>query len=316
SIPRISLDAPNRFSPAAEPGTAQLNAKITHGPLTRNSSERPLNLSQYPFKSGERLIYDIGFQKSIVSGTVGQLELEVKYPVSTDVGVSNGNSGIPRADGAGPKPDPVSGTGGDRPDPRQQDSEIELKGTLTSKGFYTWVLGVNVQDTYQSIVSARDLSLSRFVKVADQSNQHRREETSIDRVHGLATYEDTDVGKADAQPKTRIVSCPPWVLDILSAFYFVRAANLREDQTLTIPLTDAGRVFNIDLVAGTHETVDFKSGKAKALAVDVRIFDGRYVKRSGQLTVWLSDDSTHVPVRARVKVNGLTINVVLERLPG
>src|SRR5258707_5509956 len=39
------------------------------------------------------------------------------------------------------------------------------------------------------------------------------------------------------------------------------------------------------------------------------VFDGRYVRRSGEMLVWVTDDPARIPVRARIKSSGATVTV-------
>jgi hypothetical protein len=49
--------------------------------------------------------------------------------------------------------------------------------------------------------------------------------------------------------------------------------------------------------------------------LNAKVFDGRYIKRSGEMLVWVSDDPTRAPLRARIKTSGATITVELKRIP-
>lgn len=286
-----------------------LTALVILQPFWGLAPKRPEAFKQEPapsrsaaLKPGELLKYEIIITK-IITSTVGELTLSISQAQSSET--------VPAKPDAPGAPKQVATHAGYP----ARDEKLVLEGQLTSRGFFTWLFGINVKDTYQSVVNGADFGVLEFTKTTDQGKTHREERTVISRQDGMATYTDTDLDNNPAQPKVKAAACPPWVLDILSAFYYVRTRDLREGEKITIPMTDAGRVFNIDITAGKYERVDYKKGKVRALPVDVAIFDGKYVKRSGELTVWLADSAGHVPVRAKVKVNGVTINVVLEQMP-
>src|SRR5262249_26149121 len=177
---------------------------------------------------------------------------------------------------------------------------IEFNASVVSKGFFTWLFGIKVEDSYGAIVSADDLGLLRSWKEIDQGDLHRRYETRVDREAGSVSYSESDRRKpGPASVKTG--SAPRWVLDLLSAVYFIRARDLGDSKPISIPVTDVGQVYVIDVIPIKREEIVVEAGKFKSVQLDLKIFDGKYIRRSGQLLVWLSDDSRRLPVRARLK---------------
>jgi hypothetical protein len=93
--------------------------------------------------------------------------------------------------------------------------------------------------------------------------------------------------------------------------YFIRTQDLKEGKTITIPVTDVGQVYMIDVIPVKREDVEVQAGKFRSVELDLKIFDGKYIRRSGQLLVWLTDDARRLPVRARIKSSGTTVNITL-----
>src|SRR5262249_24190533 len=89
--------------------------------------------------------------------------------------------------------------------------------------------------------------------------------------------------------------------------------ELEERNPITLPIADAGQVYMIDVVPVKREEVEVEAGKFKSIQLDLKIFDGKYIKRSGQLLVWLSADSRRLPGRAMLKSSGTTVNITLAR---
>ena len=293
-----------------------------------------------PFKRGEVLTYNIGFSKLVFSGSIGQLKLTVRNGQATGgagQGKVPGSATMPRDDTSsknskdtakpeGPVRDatsknsketatsegPVrdaSGTAGNA----EQPPTIEFGAGVVSKGFFTWLFGIKIEDSYGAVVSSEDLGLLRSWKEIDQGDLHRRYETKVDREKGAVTYSETDRNKPG--PATvKAGACPQWVLDLLSAVYFIRTQEFKFGSPITIPLTDVGQVYQIDVVPVKTEEVEVEAGKFKSTQLDLKIFDGKYIRRSGQLLVWLSDDGRRLPVRARLKSSGTTVNITLARL--
>jgi hypothetical protein len=101
---------------------------------------------------------------------------------------------------------------------------------------------------------------------------------------------------------------------MLSACYFVRTQKLDEGEAISMPITDEGKVYNIEVVAGKREDVKVDAGRFKTIRLDAKIFDGRYIQRSGEMLIWVTDDARRTPVRARIKTNGATVSIELKRV--
>jgi hypothetical protein len=294
----------------------QAHSSDTAGPPSGASKvARPL-----PFVPGEVLTYDVGFSKLIFSGSIGQLKLMVrdsrdaatresertaKSPTTTGK-TQPGNADQSHQQGVGAASHAGSDGAKDNP------ACIEFSAEVASKGFFTWLFGIKIEDSYGAIVSSDDFGLLRSWKEIDQGDLHRHNETRVDRESGMVSYSESD-RKNPGAAKVKTSSSPRWILDLLSAVYFIRTQELKEGKTLTLPITDVGQVYMIDAVPGKREEIQVEAGKYKTIQLDLKIFDGKYIKRSGQLLVWLSDDTRRLPVRAKLKSSGTTVNITLSR---
>jgi hypothetical protein len=273
-----------------------------------------------PFGPGEVLTYNVGFSKLILSGSIGQLKLTVKNsqraaqrdvtgtpndamgPDKTESKLSNGPA--KREAVVNALTVPAGSTDG--------PAGMEFSAEVTSKGFFTRLFGIKIEDSYGAIVSSEDFGLSRSWKDMDQGELHRHNETRVDRERGTISYSEYD-RKNPAAQKVTTGKSPGWILDLLSAVYFIRTQELKTGSTITLPITDVGKVYMIDVVPGKMEEVEVEAGRFKSIQLDLKIFDGKYIRRSGQLSVWLSNDTRRLPVRARLKSSGTTVNITLAR---
>jgi uncharacterized protein DUF3108 len=233
-----------------------------------------------PFKIGETLLYEVNFSKLIFSGTIGELKLTVSSP----------------------EPSPNS------------SMLIELKAEAASKGFFPALFGLKVRDRYRSIVNQTDFGMQTSTKLIEEGKVRREQKTEVNRETGQVTYTDRDLALEKSAPKVKEKPSPTWIQDLLSTIYFVRTQPLNEGDIVPIPISDGGEVYNIEVVVGKHQEVKTSAGKFKAILVNAKIFDGRYVKRSGEMLVWITEDAARIPVRARIKTSGATITVDLKRV--
>jgi hypothetical protein len=237
-----------------------------------------------PFKTGEVLTYEVNFSKVILSGTIGELKLWVANENSKD------KSAL-------------------------EPGMIHLHAEAVSKGFFSKLFGVKVVDRFKSVVNPVDFGVHTSTKNLEEGKVRREQTTEIDRTAGRVTYTDRDLSNTTTKPTVKEAASPSWIQDLLSAIYYMRLANYKEGDVIPIPISDGGAVYNIELVVlGKRDEITVDAGKFKTVLLEARIFDGRYIKRSGEMKVWVSDDSRHIPVRARVKTSGVTITIALKRL--
>lgn len=232
-----------------------------------------------PFKIGETLLYEVTFSKLIFSGTIGELKLTVSKPDSSRVEL------------------------------------IELKAEAVSRGFFPALFGLKVRDRYSSIVNQTDFGVQTSAKLIEEGKVRREQKTEVNRETGRVTYTDRDLALEKSAPKVKDKPSPTWIQDLLSTIYFVRTQPLNEGDIVPIPISDGGEVYNIEVVVGKHQEIKTSAGKFKAILVNAKVFDGRYVKRSGEMLVWITEDAARIPVRARIKTSGATITVDLKRVP-
>ena len=241
----------------------------------------PAKITQpLPFQIGETLVYEVNFSKLIFSGTIGELKLSVSKPVGS-------------------------------PGPEM----IQLKAEAISKGFFPSLFGVKVRDRYSSLVNQADFGVHTSTKFLEEGKVRREQKSVINREAGRVTYTDRDLANPKSEPKVKEKPSPSWVQDLLSTIYYVRAQPLKEGDVIAVPISDAAEIYNIEVIAGKREEVKAGAVKFKAIRLNAKVFDGRYIRRSGEMLVWVTDDERRIPVRARVKASGYTVTVELKRMP-
>jgi hypothetical protein len=231
-----------------------------------------------PFKVGENLQYDVSFERLIFSGSIG----DMKFSVSKS--------------------------------PNNQPELITLTVDLVSKGFFPTLFGIKVKDQFSAVVNKDDFGLFSSFKLRQEGKTNTEEKNQINRKEGRVTYTFRDLANKAAEPKIVETECPNWVQDIISAIYFLRTQELKEGTVIPVPITDHGQNYVIDAVIGKREEVKVGAGKFQAFKVETKAFSGRLIRKSGELFLWFSDDEKRLPVKARVKVSGTTVNIELKKI--
>ena len=95
-------------------------------------------------------------------------------------------------------------------------------------------------------------------------------------------------------------------LDVLSAFFVLRARGVAPGQPLQVPLFDNGKRYLLKVDWLGRELLDLPppfGRKTPTIVVEPLLAEGTglFVKE-GRLKLWLTDDARRVPVRLRTRV--------------
>jgi len=119
----------------------------------------------------------------------------------------------------------------------------------------------------------------------------------------------------DKKPNAKTLSFNDPVHDVLTLIYFVRTQTLKPGQSFEVAMVDAGHTYRciVNVVAG--KKMDTAVGRVNTVTVEPAIFDGeREVRARGALTISMTDDARHLPVKAQVKSNVGTVDIKLKRV--
>ena len=88
--------------------------------------------------------------------------------------------------------------------------------------------------------------------------------------------------------------------DAVASIFYVRTLTLAPGARVQFPVNEAGRSVTVDLTVGARETIAVNGQQVPAIRLDPRV-EMRVRRRAGTTaTIWLSDDTRRVPVRAEV----------------
>ena len=112
------------------------------------------------------------------------------------------------------------------------------------------------------------------------------------------------------------VKIPPYVLDILAAFYYVRTQKLRVGIPIYLTNHDNKKVYDLRVIVQKRETIKVKAGKFKCIMVQPQLRGEAIFKQKGELWVWLSDDQYKIPVQMKSAVFVGSITTELTKIEG
>lgn len=170
---------------------------------------------------------------------------------------------------------------------------------------FSWIY--RVEDRYVTYIDDGTIAPWRF-------EQHIREGS-----YSRDFIAEFDQRKNVAKTSEGTYPIPPYVHDILSAFYYARTinygplktgdqvllSNFYKDKTYDLAVRVLGRQ-QLEVAAGTFNTV----------VIEPLVKEGGLIKSEGRIVVWLTDDDRKIPVRVNTKVVIGSIDTELKEYSG
>ena len=239
-----------------------------------------------PFSRGEELVYRAEFTRGLLRGID---VAEFRFKANTEhVSVQNGATS-----------DPVT---------------ISLMGDVLTKGLFVRVAGFHFHQHVESIVDPNPFAALRTSKLYEQGKRTRLSEAVFDHQARRVTWSERDPNQTGAPAITTLDFSEP-IQDVLTVIYFLRTQRLEVGKSLDIPLTDSGRVFRMSVAVVERKRIETVLGRVNAFRVEPAMFGAANLSRSrGQLSIWITDDRRHLPVKAQLKVDIGTFDIKLKQL--
>lgn len=189
---------------------------------------------------------------------------------------------------------------------------LTLVGDAISKGVLIRLSGNRFHIHIESRAEAQPFTVLQTKGLYEDKRTTINSEAIFDHTAQKVLWTQTEKDKK-SEPKTLPFSDP--VHDVLTLIYFVRTQTLKPGESFEVGMVDAGRTYRcvVNVVAG--KKTNTAVGRVNTITVEPAIFDGeRQVRPRGALTISMTDDARHLPVKAQVKSNIGTIDITLKRV--
>jgi hypothetical protein len=249
------------------------NQTQTNSETITTTLVRPL-----PFAEGEAFTYEVRYSKLFISGTIGRLFFtfdQSEEPPLTD--------------------------------------HYLIKAVAVSDGFLTKLFGINAHYVFESFVDKSDFGVARTRKTLEEGRKKTFELAVFDRTKGEVLFIERDLTNAHAMPEVKQAETKRWVQDFISAFYYVRAQPLAIGQTITFPLSESAKTYDVEVKITGQETIKTDLGTFDTLKAQPLIFgEERLIRKDGEMYVWLTNDARRIPIRAWARGSFGTVNIELK----
>lgn len=279
AVPPAAIPAP---SPSKDTASSTNGKGLRLLPLRRDFTKG------FEIPTGEKLEYEIKYSRFPIYATVGVVSFENLGPAS-----------------------PIPGLNIDYAPPPEEQL-IRLRSTAISKGILLAILGIDVHDRFENLVSPRDFSTRLSFDEIKEGKKHRTQSGLFDETQQQVKYLTTNLANAAVPPKIKNLPREEGMLSLLTAIYFVRLQKYKEGQTMVFPVSYDEENYSFEVRVGKTEKLKTACGKIKAVRLEPQLFGpGRFFNRKGEMKMWMSRDRLHVPLQLVARTSSGTVTARL-----
>ncbi|MEP0821478.1 MAG: DUF3108 domain-containing protein [Ignavibacterium sp.] len=177
--------------------------------------------------------------------------------------------------------------------------------TVKSTPTFSWIY--KVDDRYETMVDTAGLFPWRFSQRIREGSYSRDFEARFDQRNHIAYAEDKEY------------PIPPYVHDIISAFYFARTleyTGMRPGQKTYLHNFYKDTTYALAIKFLGYQRIDVDAGKFDCVLVEPLITEGGLFKSEGRIIIWMTNDERKIPVKVSTKVAVGSIDAELREYHG
>ncbi len=166
-----------------------------------------------------------------------------------------------------------------------------ISGKGQSKGAFDWFF--KVRDLYETYIDEQAIVPWVFTRRVDEGG-YRFNQNYI-----FNPYKNT------VRDRDTVISTPPGIQDMLSAFYYARCidySSFKEGDVLSMSGFVDGKVVPLKIRYIGKEILETDLGKFHCLKFRPVVITGRIFKHEEDLNVWVTEDKNHIPIRAEAEI--------------
>ncbi len=157
-----------------------------------------------------------------------------------------------------------------------------------------------VRDRYESFIDTATLQPLKFIRNVYEGGYKKYENVSFNQTTNTAV---------SSEGAIKVPNC---IQDVLSALYYARNINFNNykvDDKIPFAMYLGNEVFNLYIRYLGKETIKTKFGKFRAIRFKPLLIKGTIFEGGEKMSVWVSDDQNHIPLRVESPISVGSIKV-------
>jgi hypothetical protein len=179
-----------------------------------------------------------------------------------------------------------------------------VTGEGKTYNFYDGIF--KVRDKYESYIDTATLQPYRFIRNVNEGSYKKYENVTFNKATNTAV---TNSG---------VYKVPECVQDVLSAIFYARNINFdqyKKDDKIMFSMFLDNEVYEMYIRYLGKETVKTSYGKFRAIKFKPLLIKGTIFEGGEKMTVWVSDDGNHIPIRIEspISVGSIKVDMIYNR---
>src|SRR5450631_4683561 len=157
-----------------------------------------------------------------------------------------------------------------------------------------------VRDKYESFIDTSNLQPLKFIRNVNEGSYKKYENISFNKTAHTAI---TNSG---------VFKTPECVQDVLSSMYYMRNIDfdkMKPGDKIPFSMFLDNQVYNLYIRFIGKETIKTKYGKFRSIKFKPLLIKGTIFEGGEKMTVWVSDDANHIPVRVESPISVGSVKV-------
>src|SRR6218665_2414271 len=183
---------------------------------------------------------------------------------------------------------------------------FHVVGVGASQGTFDWFF--KVRDRYESYIDEEAMVPWLFVRRVSEGGYQMKQDYVFNHYN-----EKVSVGEG------KVYDIEPNMQDMLSAFYHARNLDLssaKPGEIYSLKCFKDKEVWPLKIKFIGRETVNTDAGTFKCLKFRPVVQKGRVFKKEEDLTVWITDDKNHIPVKGQANILVGSVKMELTKFAG
>jgi hypothetical protein len=151
-----------------------------------------------------------------------------------------------------------------------------------------------VRDKYESFIDTSSMQPDKFIRNIDEGGFKKYENITFNKTTNAAITTDG------------VYKVPACIQDVLSAIYYARNIDfnkLKPDDKIPFTMFLDNQVYDLYIRYLGKETIRTKYGKFRTIKFRPLLIKGTIFQGGEKMTVWVSDDRNHIPLRVESPIS-------------
>ena len=157
-----------------------------------------------------------------------------------------------------------------------------------------------VRDKYETYIDTATLQPLKFIRNVSEGSYKKYENVSFNKTAHTAI---TNSG---------VFKTPDCIQDVLSTMYYARNIDfdkMKPGDKIPFSMFLDNQVYDLYIRYVGKETIKTKYGKFRAIKIKPLLIKGTIFEGGEKMTVWISDDANHIPVRVESPISVGSVKV-------